>query len=435
MKRFFYFILTIGVSLSLLLTTSCHKDDAGKPEWPLMQKSSHTLIMYLIGTELDWAYNDNITATKNALCKLSSPGEALSAAVSKPRVLFFRHKDGDRSKGEIVELVYHRGQCAEKTLATISMPLSVSNEDMTSYLKMMMDLAPADSYGLIFGSHALGWVPIDAPGIKEVCVANNRKLDFGKLENIAKGNPSSFIGEGHHPNFDIPEGISNMFDIDDLASILTSTDVKFEYTIFDACLMANVEALYDLRHTSKYIIASVCEIMGKGFPYMTVVPKLLSEGGEYFDLDGVCRAYNTYYAEEVGYSGSISLIDCSEMEALADITKQVIATSSSDIIMPDIDSENEPTVTLQTYDGARLFYDFGQYINHICKDESQRAAFNAQLNRTVVSKYTLERFYSMIGWSSIYTINPDVYSGISTSLPSSLYRSYYVQTAWYKATH
>jgi hypothetical protein len=168
---------------------------------------------------------------------------------------------------------------------------------------------------------------------------------------------------------------------------------------------------------------------------MTVVPKLLSEGGEYFDLDGVCRAYNTYYAEEVGYSGSISLIDCSEMEALADITKQVIATSSSDIIMPDIDSENEPTVTLQTYDGARLFYDFGQYINHICKDESQRAAFNAQLNRTVVSKYTLERFYSMIGWSSIYTINPDVYSGISTSLPSSLYRSYYVQTAWYKATH
>ena len=435
MKRFFYFILTIGVSLSLLLTTSCHKDDAGKPEWPLMQKSSHTLIMYLIGTELDWAYNDNITATKNALCKLSSPGEALSAAVSKPRVLFFRHKGGNRSKGEIVELVYHRGQCAEKTLATISMPLSISNEDMTSYLKMMMDLAPADSYGLIFGSHALGWVPIEAPGINEVCVANNCKLDFSKLENIAKGNPSSFIGEGHHPNFDIPEGISNMFDIDDLASILTSTDVKFEYTIFDACLMANVEALYDLRHTSKYIIASVCEIMGDGFPYMTVVPKLLSGGGEYFDLDGACQAFNNHYAEEVGYSGSISLIDCSELEALTNITKEIITSSTNNPILPDIDQEIPATVPLQTYDGARLFYDFGQYITQLCQDEEQRAAFTAQLNRTVVSKYTLDKFWSGLGWSSYYNINPDVYSGISTSLPSSLYRSYYVHTAWYKATH
>lgn len=434
MKKFLHStLLFTAVAFCILLTPSCQKEEAEKPQWPLSQ-SSHTLMLYFMGTSLDNDFDNNIIAAKNALCELSSKGEPLSARAVKPRVLYFHHKESNREVGEIVELIYDGGQCAERTLATFSMPLIVTQEDMTNYLKQMIELAPADSYGLVIGTHGCGWIPIDAPGLNEASAPVRHQLSPNYLGTVAQSNQQGFVGEGYHPNFgtSVPEGVSNMFDTDELATILTGTGVKFEYTIYDVCLMANIEALYDLRHTSKYVVASVCEILGEGFPYQTVIPFLLSENGRGFDLDGVCQAFNTYYDDEYGCSGSISLIDCSQIDDLATITKRIIAESQNNL--PDIE-ENSQKAALQGYDGNQIFYDFGQYINQLCIDESQKAEFNSQLGRTVVSKYTLKKFYSGIGWGGYYNINPDYYSGLSTTMPSPKYRQEYLQTAWYKATH
>ena len=91
--------------------------------------------------------------------------------------------------------------------------------------------------------------------------------------------------------------------------------------------------------------------------------------------------------------------------------------------------------SIQTYEGQRnhIFYDLGDYVEKMCDNESVKKSFMEQLDRTVISKYTLDKFYSRYGTSGVYDI--DSFTGMSTSAPSSLYRSAYEQTAWYKATH
>ena len=90
---------------------------------------------------------------------------------------------------------------------------------------------------------------------------------------------------------------------------------------------------------------------------------------------------------------------------------------------------------IQTYEGLspHVFFDLGDYVDKMCADEEVKRAFNDQLNRTVLSKYTLDTFLSMYGTSGKYRVN--VFTGMNTSAPSPLYRSAYEQTAWYQATN
>ena len=92
---------------------------------------------------------------------------------------------------------------------------------------------------------------------------------------------------------------------------------------------------------------------------------------------------------------------------------------------------------IQSYEGQRdhIFYDLGDYVNTMCDNQQVREEFNRQLALTVIYKYTLSSFLSDYGNRGIYQIDVDTYSGISTSAPSTIYRSEYKQTAWYKATN
>ena len=90
---------------------------------------------------------------------------------------------------------------------------------------------------------------------------------------------------------------------------------------------------------------------------------------------------------------------------------------------------------IQAYEGqtSHIFFDLGDYVDKMCDDAEAKKAFDEQLSRTAISKYTLDTFFSMYGTMGQYDI--EVFTGMNTSAPSSLYRSAYEQTAWYKATH
>jgi hypothetical protein len=226
-----------------------------------------------------------------------------------------------------------------------------------------------------------------------------------------------YLGEDSTPQ--------NRFDVTDLAQAIASTGVKMEYILFDACFMANVESIYDLRNNAKYIVGSPCEIMGAGFPYANIMPELLKGNGISYDLEAVCRKFNEDYAANPGYSGTIALFDCAQLDGLAQAVKRVNNAEKKDYKLSNI----------QSYEGLspHVFFDLGDYVDKMCADEAAKSAFNEQLNRTVLSKYTLDTFLSMYGTSGRYKI--DVFTGMSTSAPSPLYRSAYEQTSWYKATH
>ena len=50
----------------------------------------------------------------------------------------------------------------------------------------------------------------------------------------------------------------------------------FDYILFDACLMSQVEVAYELRDTADYLILSPAEVMSAGFPYFKITKYLLS---------------------------------------------------------------------------------------------------------------------------------------------------------------
>ena len=368
-----------------------------------------TIIFYMAGTHLGSYFRANREAIKSAL-NYNIQGRS--------RVVVFYHTG--KSDAELLEYYFKDGLCQENMLATYTLPDQMSASEMGYIFSDIVGRTPSKSHSLIIGSHGLGWIPIGAEPESSVAHLGMKKANLLTHDELweRKGDiVTRYLGEDSCPQ--------NRFDVTDLAEALTSTGVKMEYILFDACFMANVESIYDLRNNAKYIIGSPCEIMGAGFPYAHIMPELLKGNGASYDLDAVCRIFNEDYAADPGYSGTIALIDCAQLDGLAQAMKRVNIAEKKEYKQSDI----------QTYEGhsSHIFFDLGDYVNKMCADEEIKNAFNEQLNRAVVSKYTLDSFLSMYGTTGKYKI--DIFTGMNTSAPSSLYRSAYEQTAWYQATH
>ena len=400
MKQLIKYINLFTCAL-LLCFTSCEKiDDTSEGN------QTQTLIFYFAGTDLTFYFYKNISAIKEAL-RQDIKGDS--------RVILF-FQQGEKNSAEIIELTYKNGLCEEQKLAVHDLPKQMDADNLSFFLKEIMRHAPSDKYNLIIGSHGLGWIPMgatpdgSAASLKRTSEKDSFWQQTGNMQ-------TRFIGETGNPQ--------NAFDIPILAQAIEKTGVQFEYILFDACFMANVESAYDLRNSAKYIVGSVCEIMGAGFPYNTVLPYLLQNRGTSYNLDSVCQAFNTFYHDNYSYSGSISVINCTELEALANAMKQVNlgATRSYDLDQ------------IQFYEGQsrHVFFDLGDYVEKMCDDEELKSAFTDQLDRTVEVRYTLNKFYSAYGKSGKYDITS--YSGLNTSAPAIVYTSDYSQTSWYKATH
>ena len=368
-----------------------------------------TIIFYMAGTHLGSYFRTNREAIKSALNQNIQ---------GKSRVVIFYHNT--KSEAELKELYFQDGLCQEKVLATYTLPAQMTATDMGYIFSDIIGRTPSKSHSLIIGSHGLGWIPIGAEPQSSAAHLGMKKADVLTHEELweRKGDiVTRYLGEDSCPQ--------NRFDVTDLAEALTSAGVKMEYILFDACFMANVESVYDLRNNAKYIVGSPCEIMGAGFPYANIMPELLKGDGVSYDLDAVCRIFNEDYAANPGYSGTIALFDCAQMDGLAQAMKRVNNAEKREYKQSNI----------QTYEGLspHVFFDLGDYVDKMCADEEVKRAFNDQLNRTVLSKYTLDTFLSMYGTSGKYRVN--VFTGMNTSAPSPLYRSAYEQTAWYQATN
>lgn len=393
-----------------LLAIACVMIVGCKKDTPEDNTPPQTIIVYMAGVDLSSFFNINRNAIKSAL-NFNIQG--------KSRVVIFQQTS--KTSAELVEMQFVENICQEKVLTTYNLPSQMTANELGYIFSDIVARTPSKSHSLIIGSHGKGWIPVGAkPESSAAYLGKGKHIDMLTHEELWKPKGdivTRYLGEDSNPQ--------NRFDTTDLADALTATGIKLEYILFDACFMANVESLYDLRNNAKYIIGSPHEIMGDGFPYANIMPLMLGNNGTSYDLDAICYKFNEFYSTNVGYSGSIALIDCSQLEGLAQAMKRV-NTSAQKIY--DVNK-------IQTYEGQRnhIFYDLGDYVEKMCDNESVKKSFIEQLDRTVISKYTLDKFYSRYGTSGVYDI--DSFTGMSTSAPSSLYRSAYEQTAWYKATH
>lgn len=396
------------LAAALLLAPACEKTPAQEEI-----ATPHTLIFYFTGTQLSYYFYRNISAAKEAVRQNIKGNSRV--------VCFFQHND--KTKADLIELVYSDGACVEKVLATYDLPQQMDEEHLSYFFNEIIRSTPAETYGLVMAGHALAWIPIDATPDRAARRASANGSPASAEEDFWRKAPSDIVTR--HFGEKYSDTHSNRFDIVTLSSALTSTGVKFDYILFDACFMANIESVYDLRDNADYIIGAPCEILGDGFPYQNTLPCLLRNGGRSHDLPQACKTFHDQYASKYGYSGSVALIDCAQIDALAAIVKKINAGAKKDYDRDEI----------QTFEGQsrHVFYDLGDYVDKMCDDPALKAEFDAQMARTVPCKYTLGSFWSNYGTESgIYPIT--AFSGLSTSAPASVYRDSYAETAWDRAT-
>ncbi|MCL1933294.1 MAG: clostripain-related cysteine peptidase [Candidatus Azobacteroides sp.] len=257
---------------------------------------------------------------------------------------------------------------------------SANSDVLGSVIRDVIDLYPAQEYGLILWSHGSSWMPA--------------------------GSILRSFGNDSGTRMNIPDLAENL-------------PVKFNFILFDACLMGSVEVAYELKDKTDYIIASSTETVYTGFPYEQVIPRLIQPR---IDFNAVAQSYFDYYNSQQGayQSATVSVIDTRYLSDLASGMKQLC--------------ENNP-VNLQTFDRTsvqRLDVYEEQYVFDLLDftdklfPNANKTDFIAQLNKTVLYKNHTSRFLMA------YDIN--TYCGLSCYIPladRNDLNTYYKTLKWY----
>lgn len=226
---------------------------------------------------------------------------------------------------------------------------SASAETLTLILDKVLNRFPAESYGLVLSSHGTGWLPSNI---------NHYLRSFGH------------------------DSSGGQMEINDLSGALSN--YHFDFIIFDACYMAATEVAYSLRNCTDYIIASPNEILSEGFPFDSIMDDLFKEEA---DVKGIASTFFDHYKNS---SGSISVIQTSQLEALANACQAIFKEKTK------ADLFTVSTKNLQIMENLKnnqhALYDFDDYVNCLATPE-QYKTFKDCLNQTVIYKACTPTIY------------------------------------------
>lgn len=361
--------------------------------------NDQTVFMYLPwSTDLLSAFRQNIADMKTIIGKNILKNE---------RVIVFLANSP--KKATLYELIYKKGNCEQKTLKEYNFEdlEYTTAEGITSILNDVKYYAPAKRYAMTIGCHGMGWIPKSSTKSRSGFRVEKMHWEYEYVP------MTRYFGGRDY---------EHQTDVNTLATGISDAGMKMEYILFDDCYMSNVEVAYELKEVTNHLIASTCEIMMYGMPYDKIGQYLVGN----IDYKSICDEFYAFYStyEEMP-CGTIGVTDCSELDNLASIMKQINQQYTFDTSL---------TNSLQRLDGysPTIFFDYGDYVAKLCKDSELLEQFNEQLERTVPFKRNTDYYYSMSsGKAKINT-----YSGITISDPSTNSKtSSKKETAWYKATH
>ena len=272
----------------------------------------------------------------------------------------------------------------------------------------------SEGYGLIFFSHASGWLPSGA--------LSATSLSFGRDDSA--GDESSEM------------------ELEDFAAAIP--DGLLDFIVFETCLSSGAEVAYALKDKAGYMLASAAEILSPGFTpvYPEVLAALLNASlSAPAALQNLAEAYMEHvatYANEVYRSATLAITDLSRMESLA--------TCFAAVNPKEFYSETELEV-VQHFDrpgyygespAVARYFDLEGAAELTASSEAY-AALQEELTRTVLWKSATERFmaggsdYSSYGGFDILT-----HCGLTVYLPREELTGLneaYRRTQWYKAVY
>ena len=269
-----------------------------------------------------------------------------------------------------------------------------SAEMLNEVMTFIHDNYSSASCGVVFTSHASGWLP-------ENYYDELSRTDKSR-RNVVKKSFGVQAGSGR---------LNKEINIDDLAAAIP---FKLDYIIFDACLMAGVEVAYELKDVCHYLVASPTEILADGFDYVNMAERLLS--GKDADVVGVCDDYYQHYVQRNSYA-TISCIDCTKLEPLADACQKIVSADGRRDMLKKLSGTG-----IQRYYRGRYhwFYDLKSVLSQLELTDKEQAALDAALKKAVIYNEATYRFLDI-------PINE--HCGLSTYLQSN--GSDYLDT-WYQ---
>ena len=435
-----YLLRSAAIVMAVLFSVSCTKDG----EDPRYPHASRVVLVYMAGDNSLGGYvRDNLDAMVRGM----------ASAPAGSRTIAYVDTPGENPR--LVEVTFSGTQ----TLYTWpSAHNSASAATVREVVSLVRTLAPADRYGLVLWSHGLAWMPSWATGY-----LTRSKARIGDIWPQTKHEemlPVSFTSVAHPdsvpvsvtaagpasadrpiPTASVPtswpatkwfgqdtgESPAGYLDVEQLSEAIPSG--VFDWILFDACFMASAETLYALRDKAERIVCSPAEVIADGFPYAEIVAELLRPEP---DLRAVCETYYRHYAEHAypSYrSATVSLVETSQLEALAGATANVL----SEVLAADPEALAGMDLNrLQPLDRyhRHFLFDAGSVVGELetrgLVPASLAEAWRAQLARTVTYEAHTP---TMLGLSL------DACCGLSMYVPYADYadlNEYYRSLEWYR---
>lgn len=313
-------LILICFTLVAALFQSCQKDPDKKPE----EGFDHVLILYSAGC------NDLSSNLTGDIMDLLEAGESLPKKhTGKEMLIVSQKKNGTKATSPYIVRARRtsaKGYLICDTLKVLDAGVQLADPGvMSSVLGFIKEKYPSGKYGMIFSSHASGWLPKGYYGNSSRASATNGKKIT--LERTLPVREFPMTGTVPYYEIDYPDGIltksvgrgelpggQEVYEMT-LQEFAGAIPMDLDYLIFDACFMGGIETAYELKDKVRYIAGSQTEIMADGMVYKSIVQRILNE----YDLEAVCRDFYEQYASRSGtnQSATISLIRTDGLESLA----------------------------------------------------------------------------------------------------------------------
>lgn len=398
MKRLLYLCVTIA------MLASCSNEI---PEQEEASFNGRTILVYLVAnnsaTNLDrylktnilWMYQNMATDSDSCRLLVYYRPNQNDGLLTEPSILEFisdgkGHING-RSALSTEEFSDVFGEATVlRTYIETEGYNATDPEVMAQVFRDMQTAAPSNSYGLIFGSHASGWMP-------------------------ASATVSRAFGDDDGYSINIPE----------LRDVLTNSfsSGNLDFILLDACMMGSVEVAYELRNVADYCIASVMETPASGFPYQRMFHYLSDTDVDY---QRICTAFTDYY--QSGW-GTCAAIDCSRLDNLVDAVAGELQNHAADI--STLDYQNIQQYGASSY--RNFSFDIGDFFRQL-NGGTIPASIQTALDQAVIAKSCIPGKYSYLP-----EVDADRFCGIGMFFPEytgvrSSWEDYYrTSISWYQA--
>lgn len=378
-KRLRWGVLTL---ISLIILNSCIFQSE------VEHKINRTLLVYI-------AADNNLSNTANS--NIYSMNSCISSGMDNYNLLVLVDRKG------VAPALLHIHNFKIDTVAKFPERDTTDPMVLNEAIDYMLQNWKAEHYGLVLWSHGTGWLPTD----KLHFVAPNMRYA-----------PSRAFGwedlKGETPAYKCME-------LDELVTGIPE-DV-FDYIVFDACYMGNVEVMYALRNKAPQIVSSCYEIVSYGFPYHIVTRDLLNG-----NVLKSCNEFYNYYNSMSGWEqmAGISLVNTDELDSLARCFRKIIAEFGDTVPKMDVSK-------VQCFDrfDHHVFYDLENFVESLGTSREYMTEFRLVMDRCVPFKITTP--YIFPGDKEEIKVNS--YCGLSIYIPRPEYEASglndaYRETEW-----